>query len=103
LRLAKAESSLPADQVMHCLKDITRQLMFAGQFLEFGKFTLQAADLGPALHHQINQRTNQKITLGTEALPFALIGYPLITQDLQNVPDLLKNLPGQAPALLASS
>ena len=64
------------------MKNIPRQLVFAGQYLEFGKFTFQTADLRPALHHQIYQCTDQKIALCTEALPFALVWYPLVAEDL---------------------
>ena len=67
---------------MHCLENVSRQLMFASQFLEFGKFAFQSADLGPTLHHQIYQRTDEKITLGTKPLSLALVGYPLLTEDL---------------------
>ena len=87
-------------QVTHCMEDISRQIAFAGQFLKFGKFTFQVADLGPALHSEIYQRTDQKITFGTEAL-LTFVGYPLVAEDLKDLPDLLQNLPAQAPALLA--
>jgi hypothetical protein len=101
LCLAKAKRSLLADHMMHCLKNFSRQLMFAGQFLEFGKCTFQATDLRPALHYKIYQRTNQKITLVAEAHPLTLVWYPLLGEDLKNLSDLLKYLASQAPALLA--
>ena len=75
--------------------------MFAGQFLEFGKYAFQTADLRPPLCNEIYQRTDHEITLGTEALSLTLIGYPLIAKNLENEPDPLKHLPSEAPALLA--
>ena len=86
---------------MHCLKNISRQFVFAGQFLELGKFAFQAADLGPTLHNEVHQRADHEITLSPKAFPFALVGYPLVAQDLEDLADLLKNLPSEAPALLA--
>ena len=81
-------------QVMQCLKKVSRQLMFAGLFLELGEFTFQAADLGPTVHHQVYQGTDQEITLCPESLHLAFIRYPLVAQYLKNLSDLLKHLPG---------
>jgi hypothetical protein len=85
--------------VAHCLKNVSRQLMFAGQFLEFGKFTFHSADLGPALHNEIHQPTDQKISLGTEALLLAFVQYPLIPEDLEDLADLPEDLPREARRL----
>ena len=51
--------------------------------------------------NQIDQCPNQEITLRSEPFPFTFIWDPLIPQNLENVPDLLKDLPSQAPALFA--
>jgi hypothetical protein len=45
--------------------------------------------------------SDQKVTFGTEPLHLAFVGYPLVTEDLKNLPDLLEHVPSQASALLA--
>jgi len=82
LGIAKSWGLLPVGYVVHCLKNISRQIVFAAKLLEFGKFTFQTADLGPTLHSEIHQRADQEITLSPEPLLFAFVGYPLVAEDL---------------------
>jgi hypothetical protein len=37
----------------------------------------------------------------SQPVHLAFVGYPLIAEDLKNLPDLLKDLPGEASALFA--
>jgi hypothetical protein len=75
--------------VAHCLKNISWQLMLAGQVLKFGKFIFQPADLRPALYDETHQSPNQKIAFRSKPFHLAFIGYSLIAEDLEDLPDFL--------------
>jgi hypothetical protein len=98
---AKANPFLPAGEMTHRLKDLSRQITFAGQSFKSGKFTFKTAQVRAAVSNQVEQGPHQEITLrsGTVSSPLRTgSADPLRSQD---VPDLLKDLPGQAPALFA--
>jgi hypothetical protein len=81
---------------MNALKDISRPVPFACEFLKRLKVLSELMKLAATLWDQIGQSPDEKITFGTEALHLALAGYSLISQDFKNMPDLLEHLPSQA-------
>ena len=99
--LAETNPAWSPSKMRQRLKNLSRQLLFAGQFFKLGKLALQTADLESALGKHIDQSPHQKIPFRTEAFPLAFVGNPLVAKNLQDLADLLKNLPSQAPALFA--
>ena len=79
--------------MMDRLKDISRQIASSCHFLKLRKVLSELMNLTAALRNQINQSPAQEITLGPEPLHLAFVGYPLVTKNLENLPDLLKDLP----------
>jgi hypothetical protein len=87
--------------VTYRLKQISRQLAFAREFLKLRKVLPELMNLAAALRDQISQSPEQEITLSTEALPLAFVGCPLVAKNPENLSDLLEYLAAEAPALLA--
>jgi len=87
--------------MMHCLKNVSRQFVFGCTFLKFFKVLSEQMNLTATLRDQIGQSPNQEIPFGAKPLHLTLMGYPLVSQDLKNLADLLEHLPSQAPALFA--
>jgi hypothetical protein len=52
--LAQANPFLPAAQVTHRLKDVSRQIPFANESFKIGKFTFKAAQVSAAVGNQID-------------------------------------------------
>ena len=65
-----------------------------------GRYRRSSVGMSSCTTRFISTRT-RKSTLGSEPLRLALVGYPLIAEDLEDLPNFLKELPSQAPALLA--
>ena len=77
-RFAKANPFLPAGQMTHRLKHLSRQITFAGQSFQIGKFTFKAAQVSATVRNQIDQGPNQEITLRPEPFPLTFVPDPLI-------------------------
>jgi hypothetical protein len=101
LLIAKTKPVLSADHMTPRWKNLSGQLFFGGQIFNLGKLALQAADLASTLWNQIDQGPHQKVPFRTKALPLPFVGNPLVSKNLEDLADLLRNLPGQAPALFA--
>ena len=76
--LAKADPLLPAGEMTHRLKDLSRQITFANESFKIDKFTFKTAQVSAAVGNQIDQGPNQEITLRSEPFPFTFIWDPLI-------------------------
>jgi hypothetical protein len=101
--LAKANPFLPAGKMTHRLKDLSRQIAFPNESFKISEFTFKAAQVSAAVGNQIDQGPNQEITLRSEPFPFTFIWDPLVAKNLEDLANLLKHLPGEAPALFALS
>jgi hypothetical protein len=78
-RFAKANPCLPAGEMTHRLKHLSRQITFAGQSFKTGKFIFETAQVSATVRNQIDQGPNQEITLRSEPLPLTFVWDPLIT------------------------
>ena len=77
--LAKANPFLPPGEMTHGLKDFSRQITFANQSLQVGKFNFKTAQVSAAAGNQIDQGANQEIALRPEPFPLAFVRDLLIT------------------------
>ena len=77
---------------MSRLKNISRQVAFGDEFLKLFEVLSESMNLASTLRDQIGQRPNQEIPFGAKPLHLTFVRYPLIAQDLENLPDLLKHL-----------
>jgi hypothetical protein len=78
-RFAKSNPFLPAGQMTHGLKDVSRQITFANQSFKIGKFTFKATQVSATVWNQIDQGANQEITLRSEPFPLTFVADPLVT------------------------
>jgi hypothetical protein len=99
--IAETNPTWPTSQLMQRLKNLSRQLLFNDPLFQLRKLALQTTDLKPALGKHIDQGAHQKVPFRTKAFPLPFVGNPLVPKNRQDLADLLKNLPSQAPALFA--
>ena len=92
---------MPAGHVTDRLKHISRQVAFSCEFLKLRKVLSKLMNLAAALRDQISQSPQNEITFGTEAFQLPFVRYSLIAQDLEDLSNFLKDLPGQTSALFA--
>jgi len=64
--LTQANPFLPAGEITHRLKDLTRQIVLANESFKIGKFPFKAAQASTATGNQIDQGSHQEIALRPE-------------------------------------
>jgi hypothetical protein len=85
LIVAQTGPPLQPGRVMKRFEKIARQLLMADKLPQLGKSAFKPMNLCPADRNGIDERAKQEIAFRSEPLHLALVGYPLVPQNLEHL------------------